>query len=357
MEKHTFQLAIIAVIVIFMIDIAPHPDYAIWLLYAVPVFFASQKIVTKKIIFLALLCPVLVIAEFIFVYSGAQPQIDFSNRLMGIGVFWMITFLLIQNKNSLDRIRQSHAILEYKVRERTAKLENLNRDLESFSYSISHDLRMPLQFIHGLADMISEDHGQALGEEGRKKLKMIGDNIDQMDRLVLGILALSRSERQDLKCDYLDMTAIAQSVIEEITRAADLKRQPEFKLHDLPSARGDPVLIRQVFANLLSNAFKFTRYRDYPEIEVAGSSNSESIYWVRDNGAGFDVQNSETLFGLFQRFHDESQFEGTGVGLAIVQRIIHRHGGRVWAESKVNEGATFYFSMPTVEKLLASFGA
>ena len=141
------------------------------------------------------------------------------------------------------------------------------------------------------------------------------------------------------------MKAIAQAVTNELLQTAD-QEKPEIIIHDLPHARGDPVLIRQVFANLLSNSFKFTREKEHPKIEIAGHSNSEIIYSIKDNGVGFDMAYADRLYGLFQRLHGETQFEGIGAGLSIVKRIIERHGGRVWAEGKVNEGATFYFALP-----------
>lgn len=239
-------------------------------------------------------------------------------------------------------------ISEEKLKRAVADLKRLNDDLESFSYSISHDLRTPLQFIRGYVDIVFEEHGDMFTEEAREKFKIIKDSVEMMDRLVLGILALSRAGQQDINRVDLDMKAIAREVTNELLQTFD-QEKPEIIIHDLPHAHGDPVLIRQVFANLLSNAFKFTREREHPKIEVAGHSNSEIIYSIKDNGAGFDMSHAERLYGLFQRLHGEGRFEGIGAGLSIVKRIVERHGGRVWAEGKVNEGATFYFALPKQE--------
>lgn len=269
--------------------------------------------------------------------DGDEFPVDISlGPLQTMGEFVVLAVVrdFTERKKSLENLKRA-----------LADLQHANDNLESFTYSISHDLRTPLRFIRGYADMILGEHGDMLNEEARRKFKIIQDSVDRMDQLVLGTLALSRAGRQEINRADLDMKAIAQVVTHELLQTADQKT-PEIIIHDLPHAWGDQVLIRQVFANLLSNAFKFTREREHPKIEVSGHSNSEIIYSIKDNGAGFDMSHADRLFDLFQRLHGEDQFEGIGAGLSIVKRIIERHGGRVWAEGKVNEGATFYFALP-----------
>ncbi len=230
--------------------------------------------------------------------------------------------------------------------ERTAQLEEVNKELESFSYSISHDLRAPLRAVDGYSRMILRKKGEHFDEETRRQFDLIRDNTQKMGQLIDDILAFSRLGRQAMAVSRIDMDELVSEVWEAL-RMLDPDRQVTLRTGGLPPGRGDRVLIRQVFTNLLSNAIKFTGGRDAPLVEVGGRSDeNEAVYHVTDNGVGFDMAYYHKLFGVFQRLHSAGEFEGTGVGLAIVQRIIHRHGGRVWAESNADEGATFSFSLP-----------
>ncbi|MHB0867164.1 MAG: PAS domain S-box protein [Thermoleophilia bacterium] len=229
---------------------------------------------------------------------------------------------------------------------RVAEVEAANRELESFSYSISHDLRAPLRAIDGFSQIIVEDYRDRLDEEGKRLLDVVSDNAQKMGDLINDILSLSRLGRQQIKPSEIDMKNLAQSTIDEL-RAAVPERKMVFKMENLPPAYGDRVLIQRVMSNLITNAIKYTGNEEIAVMEIGGSrENSECTYYVKDNGVGFDMQYADKLFGIFQRLHSDEEFEGTGVGLSIVQRIIHRHGGRVWAEGKVGEGATFYFTLP-----------
>ncbi len=230
--------------------------------------------------------------------------------------------------------------------EKTRQLEASNKELESFSYTISHDLRSPLRAIDGYARMLQKELADC-GDEGMRKIKAIRDNARRMDRLIADILLSSRLGKQALAKKCLDMTALVHEVWQEVKEEADQGRKVDIRVETLPSEYGDPILLRQALTNLLANALKYTKFTEAADIQV-GSYNDGAfrVFFVLDNGVGFDMRFSDKLFGLFQRLHSDDEFEGTGVGLAIVQKIIQRHGGRVWAEGKVGEGATFYFSLP-----------
>ncbi len=228
---------------------------------------------------------------------------------------------------------------------RSLQMEDANKELESFSYSVSHDLRAPLRAINGFSRMLLKSE-QALDHETNRRIQVIRENAVKMDRLINDILSFSRSGRVSVSFKKINMGQVVKDVWQE-QLIINPDRKLELRMEDLPGAQGDPLLIGQVLSNLLANAVKFTRHRKKAVIEVGGEvKGKESIYYVRDNGTGFDMKYYDKLFGVFQRLHSESEYEGTGVGLAIVQRIIHRHGGRVWAEGEVGKGATFYFSLP-----------
>jgi light-regulated signal transduction histidine kinase (bacteriophytochrome) len=232
------------------------------------------------------------------------------------------------------------------VVERTAQLEAANKELESFSYSVSHDLRAPLRAISGFASALIEDHAAQLNSEGQHYLQIVCDSASQMGRLIDDLLAFSRLGRKEIDKEEIDMRHLAKSVFNEL-RAPNPERKIAFKVEPLPFALGDRAMLRQVWVNLLSNALKFTSRKEGAVIEIGCQAGADQeIYYIKDNGAGFEMEYAGKLFGVFQRLHSTEEFEGTGVGLAIVQRIIHRHGGRVWAEGKVDEGATISFVLP-----------
>ena len=227
------------------------------------------------------------------------------------------------------------------------KLEAANKDLESFSYSVSHDLRAPLRAIDGYARMILKKEGNRFDEDTARKFSDIRSNAQMMGKLIEDILTLSRLGRAKMSIVNLEMDGIIKEVWKEL-QTINPERNMALTIQTMPSGYGDRTLIRQVYANLLSNAVKFTKYKNPAEIEAGGYANgNENIYYIKDNGAGFDMAYYDKLFGIFQRLHNKPDFEGTGVGLAWIQRVVHMHGGRVWAEGKVDEGATFYFSLPS----------
>jgi len=228
-------------------------------------------------------------------------------------------------------------------------LAQTNQELERFSYSVSHDLRAPLRAINGYAQALWEDHAARLDDEGKRLLAVIRDSAKLGGQLIDGLLSFSRLGRQALARAPVDVTALAESVVAEL-RQTQGSVAVEVVLSPLPPASGDAALLRHVLVNLIGNAFKFSANRAHPKVEIGAEQNgSEVAYYVKDNGVGFDMQYAGKLFGVFQRLHRPDEFEGTGVGLALAQRIIQRHGGRIWAEGKVNEGASFRFTLPEVQ--------
>jgi len=246
-----------------------------------------------------------------------------------------------------DAIQRLNADLERRVAERTAQIETGIKELEDFTYTVSHDLRTPLRAIGGFSRILEEDYGDKLDDEARRLIGVVCENARKMGQLIDDLLTFSRLGRKPVAATSINMEALARSALAEIGAPAAAGRA-RIEIHPLPEAWGDPALIKQVWTNLLSNAIKFSGKREQPVIEVSGPEDgAESVYCVKDNGAGFDMQYYDKLFGVFQRLHgNDDEFPGVGVGLAIVRRIVSRHGGRVWAEGKVDEGAAFYFSLP-----------
>jgi len=245
-----------------------------------------------------------------------------------------------------EQVNYAQANLEKKVMERTAQLEKANKELEAFSYSVSHDLRAPLRAISGFSSILKEDYTGKLDEEAEKLTDKIIMNAKMMGQLIDDLISFSHIGRKDIKHNNVDMNKMVHSAIDEL-----MQEQPEnkynFKVHDLPSCYADESLIRQVWINLISNAIKYSSKRSDPFIEI-GAEKVKGVlrYYIKDNGVGFDMKYADKLFGVFQRLHNQADFEGTGIGMALSRRIINYHNGSIWADSSPDNGATFYFSIP-----------
>lgn len=271
---------------------------------------------------------------------------DVDNKLLG---FAKITRDITERKKLEEERRLISDKLEERIKEvavQSIQLEAVNKELEAFTYSVSHDLRTPLRAISGYSIMLKEDYEAELDAEGKRIIRNIIGNTKMMGQLIDDLLAFSRLGKKELVRTLVDMRSLAMSIVKELLKH-ELKSKYDIRIGSLPPAEADPVMIKQVIMNLVSNAIKYSSKKANPEIEIGyKDEETKTIYYVKDNGAGFDMAYAHKLFGVFQRLHSQEEFEGTGVGLALVKRIIDKHKGKIWAEAVENSGATFYFSLP-----------
>jgi PAS domain S-box-containing protein len=278
---------------------------------------------------------------------AVSPIRDAQGNIVGVS---SIARDISERKRAEEQILKLNADLEHRVQMRTAELTAANQELEAFTYSVAHDLRAPLRHIDAFTRILQEDFAGSFPKEAAQLLDTIRRGSENMSRLVNDLLNLAHVGRQEMKKEHTSLNQIIGEVITESKRETE-GRDIEWRVADLPLVEGDPGLLKQVFANLLSNAIKYTRPREHTVIEIGlRVMNDEPVVYVRDNGVGFNMKYADKLFGVFQRLHRAEEFEGTGVGLAIVERVVKRHGGHIWAESELNKGATFYFSMDGLNK-------
>jgi signal transduction histidine kinase len=304
--------------------------------------FAFRRVIAEPIVRLA------GIARIISRQKDYTVRIASSGHHGELGIL-MEAFneMLVQIQKRDEALQRSGAELERRVEERTAQLKATNKELEAFCLSVSHDLRAPLRAIDGFCRLLIKDYENKLDEEGQRRLGRVRSAAQRMGQLIDDLLALSRVTRTEMQCASVDLTETAREVLSEL-QGLDRNRTVDVELANGLTAQGDPRLLRQVLENLLANAWKYTSKTPTARIEMGtcGGQDGKRVYFVKDNGAGFDMAYAGKLFGVFQRLHTDAEFPGTGVGLATVQRIIHRHRGEIWAEASVGNGATFYFSLP-----------
>lgn len=313
---------------------------AMWLLIRKGHHFAGKVV---KLLLVSIACTI--VSELAFTFYVSVYGLS---NLVG-HFFKLFAFYLIYRAIIVTGLMQPYDLLFRELNHNVLQLEAANKELEAFSYSVSHDLRAPLRGIEGFSKILTKNYGDRLGPKGQDYLDRIVAATNRMNRLIDDLLSFSMMGRQEMKHADIDMAHLAQSVYQDLEEPTS-DQTTRVTICPMPQAEGDHAMIRQVLSNLIGNAIKYSRPAAVPEIEVGGEEGeAENVYYVRDNGVGFDMRYSDKLFIIFQRLHSMNEFEGTGVGLAIVQRIVHRHGGKVWADGAVGKGATFYFSLPKMK--------
>jgi signal transduction histidine kinase len=334
---------------IFVADTVTTTDIAFSTLYALVVLMAARFLSAEGIIRLAVGCVALTIFSYHLSPPGGEEFGGIVNTGIGLAAIGLTTLLAVQQKRAEESLRE-HAgeirKLNEELGKRARELETSNNELESFAYSVSHDLRAPLRHVDGYSELLKKQASSSLDEKSRRYIQTILESSKRMGTLIDDLLGFSRIGRAETKKTQVSLGQLVKEVVAEIKEDTS-RRDIVWKINPLPVCYGDRSMLRLVIANLLSNAVKFTGMRTPAEIEIGCVEGEHEVeVFVRDNGAGFDMQYVNKLFGVFQRLHLPEQFEGTGIGLATVRRIIHRHGGEVRAEGSVDQGATFYFSLP-----------
>jgi PAS domain S-box-containing protein len=314
-------------------------------LHPLPLIDSSYHAITEEIIAPLEAGETMRMEQLLIRKDGSRLPVMGSSRQMPDGRYQFIFQDISERRKAEEANKELNEQLDQRVRERTAELLTANKELESFSYSVSHDLRAPLRAINGFSNLLISDYADKLPSEALEYLDKVRENANKMASLIDDLLTFSRLGRNPLKKRRVDLRGLVVQVIEDLHTETE-GRQIKWTIGELPVCHADPALLKQVYANLIGNALKYTRPRNPAVIEIGSRLlRGQMVFHVHDNGVGFDMRYAENLFGVFQRLHTEEEFEGTGIGLAIVQRIVNRHGGRIWAEAEVGEGATFYFTL------------
>lgn len=314
-------------------------------LFFAPIMLSSVWLKRRTWFAPILLGAILIFIQLLANRFGFAFYEDYFLIVMFVFAVVMVAFL----SERIEKVRILNRLNE-ELEDERKKLEDANEELEAFAYSVSHDLRVPLRAIDGFSRILVEDYQGELDDEGKRLIGIIRENTKKMGQLIDDILQLSRAGRQEINLTQLDLESIFENVFNEL-KHSHKDQDITLDMEPLPPVYGDRILLQQVISNLLANSFKFTAPREKALIKVGFEvGKNEYIYYVKDNGVGFNMKYSGKLFGLFQRLHGQNEFEGTGVGLSIVQRIIRRHGGDVWGEGEVDKGATIYFSLPIVKE-------
>jgi signal transduction histidine kinase len=323
------------------IDYLTGPDLSFIIFYVIPIALVTWFAGKWPGILISIVSAIAwIVSDFMAKSPYSHFLIPYWNMVIECSVFFLVVYIFSTLKTVLAREEE----LNIKLKQNIQQITDLNKELEMFNHTVSHDLRTPLIVIGGFAKRLQKKYSGNLDDTGREELNIIQENTQRMSRLIDDLLAFSRSERQQIKSEVVDMNSLAKKIVEELEFLTPEKTSIYIK--DIPTVYGDPIMLHQVLYNLISNAIKFTKYKEKAIIEIGCTIKDEHIYYVKDNGTGFDMKYADKLFGVFQRLHKSEEFDGTGIGLTIVQRIVKRHGGRVWAEGKIGEGAIFYFSLP-----------
>ncbi|MDW7772122.1 MAG: ATP-binding protein [Desulfobulbaceae bacterium] len=332
------SLIILLTAIIFLVDLTTELGFAVGASYITIVLLARYLSTDRLLLVFAVACTALVILGYFLSPSGNEPWKAVANRLISLYAIWATAIFSWYHRKS----RRKRELL-------ISELELANKNLEGFSSAVSHDLRNPLQVIEGLADLLLRKHAGSLDTKGQELIHGIKNNCDNANRLINDFIAFSKTSSREIRKNRVDMVELAKTVYSELTPSAG-GRDIRFQCLEMPIAYGDKTMLHQVFKNLVANAIKFTRDRETALIEIGGTTaQDENVYYVKDNGTGFEMESADRLFVFFQRLHDPRQFEGTGLGLFIVKSVIEKHGGRVWAKGKPDQGAVFYFALP-IEK-------
>jgi signal transduction histidine kinase len=342
-----FQIALLLPVVSFIIDWFIPQGFAGWLFYFLPLLFLSGTSYAGIYVTTAVCSVMLAIGAFIPISLLPDTRL-LVNRLAAIPLLWALGWYIGGQNRLIEKLRAATEALrrgEERLQERARELADANRDLESFSYSVAHDLRNPLLAIHGFAEILAQDYSTRLDDDGKSCISRINQGTERMNSIIDDILALSKISRQEMKLGEVHLHEIARTIIDEL-RSREPDRRVTVVLQGEIRAWADAQLLNVALGNLLGNAWKYTAKTGDARIEFGSfAQEGRSVFFVKDNGAGFDMSKADKLFKPFSRLHGEKEFKGTGVGLAIAQRAIARHGGTIWAQAEVGKGATFYFTL------------